>query len=244
MTKARPQNWMDEEIAEGQLPDKRLDKRLRQVSTNWAVPWEPDHSRACQDWANIQAAGRFFSNGRVNEQAILKGHFDATRDRVASAEEPILVLQDTTEFTYQREKTEAIGVTKVINSGKDKAGRPRLHTVCGLLMHSSLAVTTQGLPLGLNAVKFWTRDKLKGTAGDHTVAVEIRNKGGRQVPSNSRPALDRKQKRYPPLTLTYIHARERDQPTDRDRVDWRLVTNLPVHSAEQAIEKLSWYALR
>ena len=27
----RPQNWMDEEIAEGQLPDKRLDKRLRQV---------------------------------------------------------------------------------------------------------------------------------------------------------------------------------------------------------------------
>ncbi len=53
-----------------------------------------------------------------------------------------------------------------------------------------------------------------------------------------------KQKRYPPLTLTYIHARERDQPTDRDRVEWRLVTNLPVHSAEQAIEKLSWYALR
>ncbi|RWJ96199.1 hypothetical protein EN836_32405 [Mesorhizobium sp. M1C.F.Ca.ET.193.01.1.1] len=31
MTKTRPQNWMDEEIAEGQLPDKRLDKRLRQV---------------------------------------------------------------------------------------------------------------------------------------------------------------------------------------------------------------------
>ncbi|MER9477136.1 hypothetical protein [Mesorhizobium sp. M0520] len=28
-----------------------------------------------------------------------------------------------------------------------------------------------------------------------------------------------------------------------DRVDWRLVTNLPVRSAEQAIEKLSWYAL-
>ncbi|MDX8463313.1 hypothetical protein [Mesorhizobium humile] len=53
-----------------------------------------------------------------------------------------------------------------------------------------------------------------------------------------------KQKRYPPLTLTYIHARERDQPTDRDRVEWRLVTNLPVHSAEQAIEQLSWYALR
>ncbi|WP_246775058.1 transposase [Bradyrhizobium diazoefficiens] len=26
--------------------------------------------------------------------------------------------------------------------------------VCGILMHSSLAVTTEGLPLGLTAVKF------------------------------------------------------------------------------------------
>ena len=38
-------------------------------------------------------------------------------------------------------------MTKRINSGKDKAGRDRMHTVCGLLMHSSLAVTTAGLPL-------------------------------------------------------------------------------------------------
>ena len=38
-----------------------------------------------------------------------------------------------------------------------------MHTVCGLLMHSSLAVTTEGLPLGLAAVKFWTRKKFKGT---------------------------------------------------------------------------------
>jgi hypothetical protein len=31
-------------------------------------------------------------------------------------------------------------------------------------MHSSLAVTIEGVPLGLAAVKFWTRKKLKGTA--------------------------------------------------------------------------------
>ena len=30
-------------------------------------------------------------------------------------------------------------------------------------MHSSLAVTVEGLPLGLCAVKFWTRKKFKGT---------------------------------------------------------------------------------
>lgn len=31
-------------------------------------------------------------------------------------------------------------------------------------MHSSLAVTLDGLPLGLSAIKFWTRTKFKGTA--------------------------------------------------------------------------------
>jgi len=38
------------------------------------------------------------------------------------------------------------------------------HTVCGILMHSSLALTREGLPLGLAAVRFWTRKKFKGTA--------------------------------------------------------------------------------
>ncbi|WP_245509411.1 hypothetical protein [Bradyrhizobium zhanjiangense] len=74
------------------------------------------------------------------------------------------MLHDTTEFTYQREKSEAIGIAKSINSGRDKAGRLRSHTACGILTHSSLAVTTEGLPLGLTAVKFWTRKKFKGTA--------------------------------------------------------------------------------
>ena len=30
-------------------------------------------------------------------------------------------------------------------------------------MHSSLALTTEGVPFGLTAVKFWTRKKFKGT---------------------------------------------------------------------------------
>jgi len=38
------------------------------------------------------------------------------------------------------------------------------HTVCGILMHSSLALTREGLPLGLAAVRFWTRKKFKGIA--------------------------------------------------------------------------------
>jgi len=38
-----------------------------------------------------------------------------------------------------------------------------VNSPCGILMHSSLAVTTDGLPLGLAAIKLWTRKKFKGT---------------------------------------------------------------------------------
>jgi len=46
-----------------------------------------------------------------------------------------------------------------------------MHTVCGLLMHSSLVVTTEGLPLGIAAVKFWTRKKLIGFFQVDTLVV-------------------------------------------------------------------------
>ena len=41
-------------------------------------------------------------------------------------------------------------------------GKPQHHDVCGILMHSSLAITLDGLPLGLTAIKFWSRDKFYG----------------------------------------------------------------------------------
>ena len=73
------------------------------------------------------------------------------------------MLHDTTEFTFKRDKTELIGITKTVNK-KGEGGWLTPHTLCGILMHSSLAVTTEGVPLGLAAVKFWTWKKFKGTA--------------------------------------------------------------------------------
>jgi hypothetical protein len=53
-----------------------------------------------------------------------------------------------------------------------------------------------------------------------------------------------KQKRYSPLTLTVIYAQERGTPKNRDRIEWKLVTDLPVQSRKDAIEKINWYAMR
>jgi Transposase DNA-binding len=331
--------WVEGELAGCSLADERLNKRLRKLLAQIGSSMGQSIPLVCQDWANAKAAYRFFANDRISEADILAGHFQATRDRTAATDRPVLVLHDTTEFSYQREKSAAIGITKSINSGRDKAGRLRSHTVCGILMHSSLAVTTEGLPLGLTAVKFWTRKKFKGTAalkkkinptrvpvekkesirwldnlgqstellgdpgrcvhigdresdiyelfctarqigthfvvrtcvdrlageGDHTIADEMEEvavKGLHRIdvkdndgePDEAileiryrrirvQPPIG-KQKRYPALTLTVIHAEEREKPKNRKKIDWKLITDLPVQSRKDAIEKLEWYSLR
>jgi hypothetical protein len=214
-----------------------------------------------------------------------------------------------------------------------------MRTQCGILLHLSLAVTTEGLPLGLASIKFWTRSKLKGTIalkrkinptrvpieqkesirwlenlrqstdrlaaparcihigeresdiyelfclaeevgthflvrtcvdrlagdGDHTIAGEMEGVGvkglHRMTVKDDKGDPDEavleirfrklrilppigKQKKYAALTLTVIHAQERGTPKRRKKIEWKLLTDLPVQSRKDAIEKLEWYALR
>ena len=53
-----------------------------------------------------------------------------------------------------------------------------------------------------------------------------------------------KWKRYPALTLTVIHAEEVGAPRNRQKITWKLITDLQVHSNREVIEKLQWYAMR
>lgn len=155
--------WLEKELSGCKFSDKRLDNRFKVICKQlWNGIGEPIPF-ACQDWANTKAAYRFFSNNSVDETQVLNGHFESTKKRFSKEKNYILVLQDTTEFSYQRINADKIGLTHVIPNGKDIFGKHRQHTKRGILMHSSLAVTTEGLPLGLAAVKFWTRKKFKGT---------------------------------------------------------------------------------
>jgi Transposase DNA-binding len=330
---------LNEELTACRFEDVRVGRRfgklVRQLARNIGQPIP----LACQDWANTKAAYRFLSNKRVNESAILRGHFQATRERAIAADGPILVLHDTTEFTFARDSVEAIGILKTSFTGWARDGRPRQHTLCGILMHSSLAVTIEGLPLGLTAIKFWTRSKFKGTNalkravnptrvpieqkesirwlenlkqstdlvgdasrcihigdresdiyelfcaaeesgtkfllrtcvdrlaedGQRTISavmktakvkaihrVEIRDAKGAVSEATVEIKYQRlrvhppigKQKNYSALTLTVIHAQEQTTPTGREKIDWKLITNLPIRSRKDALEKLSWYAMR
>ena len=53
-----------------------------------------------------------------------------------------------------------------------------------------------------------------------------------------------KTKRYLDQVVTVIEAREQETPPDRDRIDWKLITDLAVNSRRQAVEKVQWHALR
>jgi hypothetical protein len=160
---AREMHWTEQELAGCQFQDARLDRRFRGLVQKLAESIGESIPLACQDWANTKAAYRFFANGKVREPMILVGHFQSTRERFSATNEPVLILHDTTEFTYSRNAPKAIGFLHKSFAGRNKAGRPRHVTVCGILMHSSLAVTGGGLPLGLMAIRFWTRRRFKGT---------------------------------------------------------------------------------
>jgi Transposase DNA-binding len=157
-------SWIDGELNAAVFRDARLGRRLRALLAQMAHAPGQSLPLVCQDWANTKAAYRFPSNDRVNEAGILAGHLSATRERIAAIRDtPVLVLHDTTEFSWHRDSPHRIGLLGTTCSGRDEQGRTRHHTVCAILMHSSLALTEEGLPLGLTAIKFWTRSKFKGT---------------------------------------------------------------------------------
>ncbi|MES0070567.1 hypothetical protein NKJ73_33465 [Mesorhizobium sp. M0074] len=106
-----------EELCAAALPDKPLVRRLQWLLDQLsAAPGRPIPA-ACGDRAAAKTACRFFDNPRVTEHSVLAGHFAATAARVAASEGPILILQDTTEFTYSRAQPGKIGFTKTINAG-------------------------------------------------------------------------------------------------------------------------------
>lgn len=157
------QSWVCEEISECDLGDARLNRRLGSILA--AIGERPGKSlpTAFQDWANTKAAYRFFANDSVSEDKILEGHFAASAQRIEATDGPILILQDTTEFSFKRASPEKIGFTKVATGSKGKDRRHQKHKICGLLMHASLAITPEGLPLGMVAAKFWSRAQFKGS---------------------------------------------------------------------------------
>ncbi len=149
--------WVEHELAGGTFPDQRLKTRLGRLLGDLGERIGGTLPMACQDWAATKAAYRFCDNPRIDDGVILAGHVAATAARFAAVPGTVLVLHDTTEFSFTRNSPDGVGYLSYVK------GRHATHTACGVLLHSSLVVTTDGRPLGLAAVKFWSRKAFKGT---------------------------------------------------------------------------------
>lgn len=106
------QRWVDEEIIGCDLGDARLNRRSGMILENLGERPDKSLPTAFQDWANTKAAYRFFSNKNVSEDKILEGHLAASALRIQATDGPILILQDTTEFSFKRSSPEKVGFTK------------------------------------------------------------------------------------------------------------------------------------
>jgi hypothetical protein len=181
--------WVERELVGTVLPDQRLTARLGRLLSDFTDRIGGTVPMACQDWAATKAAYRFFGNPRVSDRAILGGHFAATAARFAAAPGAVLVLHDTTGFSFARNTPDGVGYLSYVK------GRHGTHTACGVLLHSSLAVTTDGLPLGLAAATFWSRRAFTGTnAAKRTVnptTVPIEQKESARWPDNLTEATRR-----------------------------------------------------
>lgn len=145
-------SWAAEEFEDVSLGDKRLDARLVKLCDRFSDAPESPINQACADWAETKAAYRFFQNQNVEVSDILAAHCRKTAQR-ARQHKVVLALQDTSYFVYtSHPKTDGLGKMS-LKKGKNVS---KIYSN-GLVMHTCLAVTTEGLPLGLLNQKIFSR---------------------------------------------------------------------------------------
>jgi hypothetical protein len=145
--------WVEEELGGSKFKDKRLGKRLMLIVDKLAKRPEASLPQAMSSWAETKAAYRFLDSEKVTPKAIRASHIQSTANR-AALEPGILIIQDTTPLDFTDRK-DTIGLGYL--------DQPYLK---GLLMHSALCCTYEGVPLGLLNQEVWVRD-YKGLGKKH-----------------------------------------------------------------------------
>jgi len=143
---SEPTDWVEQEFATVPFYDERLKERLFTLTRDFFAQPGELVPQACEgSEAKIKAAYRFFSNSRVEMQALLRSHTEATLERVR-AHTVILAPQDTTTLNYTAHPPKGAGHIGT----KEKA--------IGLMVHDTMAFTIDGTPLGLLDLQCWARD--------------------------------------------------------------------------------------
>jgi hypothetical protein len=140
-----PAAWVRTDVGAVELGDPRRTERLTRLVTDLAAKPTASLPTACGDWAATKAAYRFWANPAIAPAAILTGHQAATVARVQDAP-LVLALQDTTAFDFSH------------HPATTDLGPLATTSQQGLLVHTVLAVTPDGVPQGVVQQQCWARD--------------------------------------------------------------------------------------
>jgi hypothetical protein len=140
----QPAEWATHEFGQAVLPDRRHHRRLCLIATAFAQKPTAPIPQACPNGAEAKAAYRFMENEAIAPAALRQAHHQATLERVRS-HRVVLAVQDTTALNYS---------THPQTAGLGSLGSHSPKTI-GLFLHSTLALTPSGQPLGFlhNAVR-------------------------------------------------------------------------------------------
>lgn len=128
--------------------DPRRRARARRLVTALAASPGASISDACGgDWGQTQAAYRWLANDAIVVDDLIASIGEATGQRLrATTDETVLLIQDTTE------------IKPTSTRGAQHLGPLANPPARGLFLHSTIAVTPDGVPLGIAHQEVWQRD--------------------------------------------------------------------------------------
>jgi hypothetical protein len=193
---APPRDWIEEELGQADLGDRRLTVRLLRMTGQFFERPLANIPQACGSPRAVKAAYRFLDNEQVRWQEILRSHYAATQERLHQ-HAWVLVAQDTTTLNYSSHpQTQGLGPI-----GTDS------ESVRGLMVHDTLGFTPEGAPLGLLDVQCWAREGIGSRADRHKKPIE-QKESWKWVESYR--AVSVVQKRCPTTRLVMVADREAD----------------------------------
>ncbi len=318
--------WSESEFQGLSFGDNRLERRMLKVAEQLSSNLQSPIYAATKDWASAKAAYRLFDNSKVTAENILEPHRAQTIARL-NKEELVLAVQDTTYLNFSRGKQ-----SKSLGPIGDSTTSAQ-----GMILHHTLALTPENLPLGVMTQKIWVREGISEKTEYEKKKTPIEEKESYKwiealretielVPQTSRvvtvcdreadvyeflteasalkaeilirasanrsiinepeqllfdkvssapiigtvelsiPKHERRNNKVvfdlkvasatlspparpgrsslAPLTVFCILACEQTPVNESEKLEWKLITNIPIQSLDDALEKILWYRCR
>lgn len=143
-------SWVNEEFKNISFGDKRLDDRFIQSMSSFNLKPDGCINQVFRDEkAARKATYRLFGNRKFTSEKILECHTTMTAERMKE-HKIVLSLHDSSFFSYNTKPSiEGLGnIGGALGNGDETRG---------FIGHYALAITEEGQPLGLQAVKCWSR---------------------------------------------------------------------------------------